>query len=79
MPAPANEVGRGELPFETREAADTLAKQLSTRGYAVRVVGDRKPYRVRVGRYPTRERAGDAVRQMGRVNMHGIIVEAEPR
>lgn len=65
--------------YETRDAADARAKQLSTRGYAVRVVGDRKPYRVRIGRYPTRERAGDAVRQMARQNVHGVIVEAEPR
>lgn len=65
--------------YETREAADARAKQLSTRGYAVRVVGDHKPYRVRIGRYPTRERAGDAVRQMARVNVRGVIVEAEPR
>lgn len=65
--------------YETREAADILSKRLATLGYAVRVVGDRKPYRVRVGRYATRERAGDAVRQMARQNVHGVIVEAEPR
>ena len=65
--------------YETRDAADARAKQLSARGYAVRVMGDRKPFRVRVGRYPTRERAGDAVRQMARQNVHGVIVEAEPR
>jgi cell division septation protein DedD len=65
--------------YETRAAADSLARRLSTRGYAVRVVGDRAPYRVRVGRYPTRERASDAVRQMARQNVRGIIVQAEPR
>jgi len=65
--------------YETRAAADSLARRLSTRGYAVRVVGDRAPYRVRVGRYPTRERASDAVRQMARQNVRGIVVQAEPR
>ena len=65
--------------YDTRAAADTLAKRLSTRGYAARVVGDQKPYRVRIGRYPTRERAANAVRQMARMNVRGVIVEAEPR
>ena len=65
--------------YETRAAADSLAKRLSTRGYNVRVIGDRKPFRVRVGRYSTRERAADAVRQMARLNVRGVIVEAEPQ
>jgi cell division protein FtsN len=65
--------------YDTRAAADSLAKRLSARGYAVRVVGDTKPYRVRVGRYATRERATDAVRQMGKVNVRGVVVQAEPR
>jgi cell division septation protein DedD len=65
--------------YDTRAAADALAKRLSARGYAARVVGDQRPYRVRVGRYPTRERAGNAVRQMARQNVRGVIVEAEPR
>jgi septal ring-binding cell division protein DamX len=65
--------------YDARADADALAKRLSARGYAVRVVGKAKPYRVRVGRYPTRERALDAVRQMGRLNVRGIVVEAEPR
>ena len=65
--------------YDTRAPADSLAKRLSARGYAVRVVGDTKPYRVRVGRYATRERATDAVRQMGKVNVRGVVVQAEPR
>ncbi|HUQ79950.1 MAG TPA: SPOR domain-containing protein [Gemmatimonadaceae bacterium] len=65
--------------FGTRAEAAALAKRLSTRGYSVRVVGERQPYRVRVGRYPTRLRADDAVRQMRRQNVRGIVVEAEPQ
>lgn len=65
--------------YDTRPAADALAQRLSARGYTVRVVGDRRPFRVRVGRYPTRERAIEAVRQMSRSNVRGLVVEAEPR
>ena len=65
--------------YDTRAAADALARRLSARGYAARVVGTQKPYRVRVGRYPTRERAANAIRQMARQNLRGVIVEAEPR
>lgn len=65
--------------YDTRASAEALAKRLSSRGYAARVVGERKPYRVRVGRYPTRARAAAAMRQMGRANVRGVVVEAEPR
>jgi cell division septation protein DedD len=78
-PAGPREYSVQVAAYETQEAADALAKRLSSRGFAARVVGDEKPYRVRVGRYPTRERAGNAVRQMARSNVHGVIVEAEPR
>jgi cell division protein FtsN len=54
-----------------------LAKRLSTRGYNVRIVGTSKPFRVRVGRYPTRDRAAEVLREMTKVNVQGIIVEAE--
>jgi cell division septation protein DedD len=65
--------------FDTRADATALQTRLAARGYSVRVVGERQPYRVRVGRYPTRARADDAVRQMRRQNVRGIVVEAEPR
>jgi cell division septation protein DedD len=65
--------------YETRAAADTLAKRLAARGYSVRVAGDSKPYRVRVGRYATRDRANDAARQMAKANVSGVVVTAEPR
>lgn len=65
--------------FDTRAEADALSKRLAARGYAVRVAGDRPPYRVRVGRYPTRQQAEDAMRQMQKQNVRGIVVEAEPQ
>jgi len=65
--------------YETHAPADTLAKRLTGRGYEARVVGDGKPYRVRVGRYATREQATQALRDMGRWNVRGVVVEAEPR
>lgn len=63
--------------YDTREAADALAKRLSTRGYNVRVIGSSKPFRVRVGRYPTRDRAAEVVQEMARANVQGVIVQAE--
>ena len=63
--------------YATRDSAQVLAKRLSTRGYNVRILGTSKPFRVRVGRYPTRDRAAEVVREMTQVNVKGIIVEAE--
>jgi cell division septation protein DedD len=63
--------------YDTREAADALAKRLSLRGYNVRVIGTSKPFRVRVGRYPTRDRAAEVVREMAQVKVQGVIVQAE--
>jgi len=81
---PAGGASRSEFSvqvaaYDTRAGAAALAKRLSARGYAARVVGDTKPYRVRVGRYPTRARATEAMRQMSRANVRGVVVEAERR
>jgi cell division septation protein DedD len=63
--------------YVTRDSAEVLAKRLSTRGYNVRIVGTSKPFRVRVGRYPTRDRAAEVLRELTKVNVQGMIVEAE--
>jgi len=63
--------------YDTRGEAEALAKRLSMRGYNVRVIGSSKPFRVRVGRYPTRDRAAEVVQEMAQLNVKGIIVEAE--
>src|SRR3990172_2641691 len=49
--------------YATREVAERLAQRLVARGYAARVTAG-KPYRVRIGRYPTRD---DAVRGAGKL------------
>jgi cell division protein FtsN len=43
----------------------------------VRVVGDRAPFRVRIGRYPTRAAAMAALARMRTARVDGIVVEAE--
>jgi len=59
--------------------AQKFGAEIMVAAGATALACDRKPYRVRVGRYATRERATDAVRQMGKANVHGVVVEAEAR
>lgn len=61
--------------YNTQREATSLARQLQRRGLPARVVGVKAPYRVRVGRYATRE---EAQRAMMRGGLRGIITEAEP-
>ncbi|MDF2771376.1 MAG: Sporulation protein [Geminicoccaceae bacterium] len=75
--APAREFSVQVAAYDTRAPADALAERLTARGYVARVMGDTRPFRVRVGRYPTRERAAEVVRELSRVNVRGIVVEAE--
>lgn len=65
--------------YAARADAAALAGRLSARGFSARVVGDVAPYRVRVGRYPTRARAEEALRRMRAASVRGVIVEAERR
>jgi cell division septation protein DedD len=62
--------------YGTRAEAEAHAKRLSGWGYNARVVGGARPFRVRVGRYASRDRAESARRQVGG---RAIVVEAEPR
>lgn len=75
--APAREFSVQVAAYETRASADALAERLTARGYVARVMGETRPFRVRVGRYPTRERAAEVIRELSRVNVRGIVVEAE--
>ncbi len=62
--------------YNTRAEAVAAAKRLTGRGFNARVAPGGRTYRVRIGRYPTRERAEAARRQVGG---GAIVVEAEPR
>jgi cell division septation protein DedD len=66
--------------YSSRGDANTLATRLRDHGFDVRVVGTRAPYRVRIGRYPTR---AAAVADLPRIRAAGLsaafVVEAEPR
>lgn len=63
--------------FTGRGDAAALATRLRQRGFDVRVAGERAPFRVRIGRYATREEAAAALARMRRSQVSGIIVEAE--
>lgn len=65
--------------FNARGDATSLASRLKEQGFDARVVGDRAPYRVRVGRYATRADAAAALARMRASKVSGIVVEAEPR
>jgi cell division septation protein DedD len=66
--------------YGRKRDADAAAARLKARGFQVRVVGTKAPYRVRIGRYATR---ADAVAAQGRMKrqsrVNGIVVDAEPR
>ena len=64
--------------YTDRADADRVAERLKTRGFDVRVTGER-PFRVRIGRYAVRS---EAVALVGRLKADGtnaILVEAERR
>jgi hypothetical protein len=63
--------------YSARREATAMATRLRERGFDVRVVGDRAPYRVRVGRYPTRAAAMAALERMRASRVDGMVVEAE--
>ncbi len=65
--------------FSARRDATDMADRLRERGFDVRVVGTRAPYRVRIGRYPTRAAASAALGRMRGSGLSGIVVEAESR
>ena len=63
--------------YSSRGDATTMVARLRERGFDVRLVGDRAPFRVRVGRYPTRAAAVAALARMRASRVDGIVVEAE--
>ena len=65
--------------YTVRRDALAMAERLKDRGFDVRVVGDRAPFRVRVGRYATRALAVSALARMRAARVDGVVVEAEPQ
>jgi len=65
--------------FNKQRDAVALSDVLKQRGFPVRVWGTKAPFRVRVGRYPTREDAEAALVRMKAARVNGIVVEAEPQ
>jgi cell division septation protein DedD len=65
--------------FATKRDATALAAQLRHRGYDSRVVGAAAPFRVRVGRFASREAAMPTLARIKRGNPRAILVGAEPR
>jgi len=65
--------------YPTRAAAETLRKSLVARGYAARIYGAAKPFRVRVGFYDTHAQADAAAQQMKAKQIPVYVTEAEPR
>ena len=63
--------------YSTRKAAESMRARLLAGGYDARVVGSQKPYRVRVGRYATREAADKAAVAMRAKKMTVFVTEAE--
>lgn len=63
--------------YSVKRDATSLAARLKARGFDVRVVGNKAPYRVRIGRYPTRADAVAALARMRGSQVNGIIVDAE--
>lgn len=61
--------------FAKRSEAAALAKRLKARGIDVRVVGESKPFRVRVGRYETRAAAAAAAKQLKAKKISAVVTD----
>jgi hypothetical protein len=61
--------------YDRREPAEQAAARLVARGVEARVVGTAAPFRVRVGRWPTRAAAAAAQRALAARGMRGWVAE----
>ena len=67
--------------YDRRPGAEALAESLTRRGWPARVVapnGDRPPFRVRIGRFATRDEANVVVRQLRAQKVPALLTDAEP-
>jgi tetratricopeptide (TPR) repeat protein len=65
--------------FTTKSEATRIASRMKQRGFSARVAGDRAPYRVRIGRFATRQEAAAELARVRRTSPKAIVVEAEPQ
>jgi cell division septation protein DedD len=63
--------------YTTRDEAVKLQSRLQTRGITTRVYGTSSPYRVRMGRYPTRAAADAEAQRLKSAKMDCFVTEAE--
>ena len=61
--------------FTARADAERVAQQLRNNGHDARVDGDSSPFRVRIGRYGTREAAQARLNDLRRRQMDGFVTE----
>jgi tetratricopeptide (TPR) repeat protein len=92
-PAPAGAPGTTSVPapaakkqytvqvgaYNTKSAADQLAKTLHDRGYDVRVYGTSAPFRVRVGRYDKHAQADAEANKLNAKKIAAFVTDAEPQ
>jgi hypothetical protein len=76
-PAPGTQFSVQVAAYSVKRDATAMEARLRARGFDVRVVGARAPFRVRIGRYPTRAAAMAALARMRESRVDGIVVEAE--
>lgn len=76
--APARYTLQLAASYTTRAEADREAARLQARGLDARVVGSRKSYRVRIGRYVTRGNAVAAQRELKAKKVTTTVTDIEP-
>jgi cell division protein FtsN len=65
--------------YNTKPAADALAKNLKDRGYDARVYGTAAPFRVRVGRYDKHSQADAEANKLNAKKIAAFVTDAEPQ
>lgn len=76
--APARYTLQVSTAYQTKSEASREAERLKTRGIDARVVGSKKPFRVRIGRYVTRGNAVAAQRELKAKKVTTTVTDVEP-
>ena len=63
--------------YDVKSQADAMVAKLKKRGYEARVSGTVKPFRVRIGHYPTEAQANAVMRSLKAKQINGFVVKAE--